>query len=106
MDAVVVVTTLPAPEKAAEIAQALVGEGLCACVNIVPGIRSIYRWGGEVCDDHEVLCLIKTRADGVERLRERIVALHPYQLPEIVVLPITAGHAPYLAWIHEVTKAP
>ena len=99
-------TTAPAADKAAAIARTLVEEGLVACVNIVPGIRSIYRWQGEICDDTEVLCLMKTRRDRAEPARERLVALHPYQLPEVIVLEITAGHAPYLAWIDEVTKTP
>jgi len=86
-------------EKAAEIARTLVEERLAACVNIVPGVRSIYRWKGEVCDDAEVLCVIKTRQDRVDALRDRLPALHPYEVPELVVLEVASGHAPYLAWI-------
>src|SRR5687768_18173453 len=72
----VALSTAPNVEKAAEIARALVLEGLCACVNIVPGVRSIYFWDGELCDGAEVMCVIKTRADRVEALRERLIALH------------------------------
>jgi periplasmic divalent cation tolerance protein len=98
-DHVVALSTAPSEEKAAELARALVEERLAACVNIVPRVRSIYRWNGELCDDAEVLCVIKTRKDRVEALRLRLPALHPYEVPELVVLEIAAGHAPYLAWI-------
>jgi periplasmic divalent cation tolerance protein len=101
MDAehVVALSTAPSADKAAEIARALVEERLAACVNVVPAVRSFYRWQGELCDDAEALCVIKTRADRVEALRARLVALHPYEVPELVVLPIVGGHAPYLSWI-------
>jgi periplasmic divalent cation tolerance protein len=95
----VALTTAPSEEKAAELARALVSEGLAACVNIVPGVRSIYTWKGEVQDEAEVLCVVKTRADRVEALRARLVALHPYEVPELVVLDVTAGHEPYLEWV-------
>jgi periplasmic divalent cation tolerance protein len=99
-----VLMTAPSAEVAATIARAVVGEGLAACVNIVPGVRSIYRWQGEVCDDAEVLCVIKTRAERFEALRARIAALHPYEVPEIIALPIAAGSAPYLAWIDSLCR--
>jgi periplasmic divalent cation tolerance protein len=95
----VALSTAPSAEVAAEIASALVKEGLAACVNIVPAVRSIYQWEGKLCDESEVLCVMKTRSDRVEALRARLVALHPYQVPELIVLPVTAGHEPYLAWV-------
>ncbi len=98
---VVAITTAPSAEKAAEIARALVGERLAACVNLVPGVTSIYRWQGAVHEDAETVCVIKTRRDLVDRLRARLVALHPYEVPELVVLDVVDGHAPYLAWIDE-----
>jgi periplasmic divalent cation tolerance protein len=98
---VVALTTAPTVEKAAEIARALVDERLAACVNVVPGVRSIYRWKGEICDDAEILCVIKTRADHIEALRARLVALHPYEVPELVVIDVAGGHLPYLSWIDE-----
>jgi periplasmic divalent cation tolerance protein len=98
---VVALSTAPSSEKAAELARILVGEGLAACVNVVPGVRSIYRWQGEIHDDAEVLCVIKTRRDRLEALRARLVALHPYEVPELVALDVTGGHAPYLAWLDE-----
>jgi periplasmic divalent cation tolerance protein len=100
----VVLMTAPSAEVAADMARALVGEGLAACVNIVPGVRSIYRWQGELCDDAEVLCVIKTRADRFEALRARIVALHPNEVAEIIALPVAAGNPPYLAWIDSLCR--
>jgi periplasmic divalent cation tolerance protein len=100
----VALTTAPSAEKAAEIARALVTEGLAACVNIVPGVRSIYAWKGEIVDDAEALCVVKTRADRVEALRARLVALHPYEVPELVVLDVTGGHEPYLSWVEESSR--
>ena len=98
---VVALSTAPSVDKAAEIARALVEERLAACEKLVPPVRSIYRWKGETCDDAEVLCVIKTRRDRVDALRERLVALHPYEVPELVVLDVEAGHGAYLKWIDE-----
>ena len=95
----VALSTAPNMDTASTIARALVEEGLCACVNIVPAVRSIYLWDGEVCDGSEVMCVIKTRSDRIDALRERLVALHPYEVPELIVLDIADGHEPYLSWI-------
>lgn len=96
--------TAPDTDVAGRIASALVDERLVACVNILPGLRSIYRWEGKLCDDAEVLCLMKTRLDLFPALRDRIAILHPYQVPEIIALPLAAGHAPYLDWVRQTTK--
>ena len=98
-DALVVLVTAPTAERAAEIARALVEERLAACGNVLAGVRSIYRWEGKVQDDQEVLLLLKTTRDRFEALRERVVALHPYQVPEVIALAVETGSAPYLAWI-------
>jgi periplasmic divalent cation tolerance protein len=98
---VVVLSTVATAEDAARVARALVERRLAACVNVVPAVRSIYRWKGRVEEDEERLLVIKTRGDRFEALREALVALHPYELPEAIVLPIEAGHTPYLAWIDE-----
>jgi periplasmic divalent cation tolerance protein len=103
-DALVVLVTAPTPERAAEIARALVEERLAACGNVVPAIRSIYRWEGMVQDDQEALLVLKTTRDRFEALRERVVALHPYQVPEVLALEVEAGSAPYLAWIAAETR--
>lgn len=98
-DIVLVYVTAPNADVAATLARALVEERLAACGNIVPGLRSIYAWQGEIHDDAEVLLLLKTRAARVPALAARVVALHPYDLPEVVAVPVVAGHAPYLDWV-------
>ena len=102
-DALVVLVTTPTPERAAELARALVEERLAACGNVVPGLRSIYRWEGKVQDDAEALLLLKTTRARFEALRERVLALHPYEVPEVIALPVEAGSARYLAWIASAT---
>lgn len=101
--AVVVLSTAPNEEEGARIARALVEERLAACVNLVPQIRSIYRWQDAVQDEREVLLVIKTQTSRQAALVERIRALHSYTCPEAVVLPLVAGSQPYLDWLAEVT---
>ena len=105
-DFVVVFVTVPNAELAASLAKTLVAEKLVACVSILPGLRSIYAWEGKVCDEPELLCLLKTRRTLFSSLRERVTALHPYQVPEIIALPLVDGNAPYLAWLRDETRAP
>lgn len=94
------------PEAAPGLARALVERRLAACVNIVPGVRSIYRWKGEVVEDSESTLLVKTAADAVEALRAALIELHPYQVPEVVVLDVdsNASHAPYVDWVRAATR--
>ena len=99
MSAIVVFCTCPDEATAERIASTLVAERLAACVNRIPGIDSIYRWEREVHRDSEVLLLIKTTRERFDALRERIVALHPYELPEVIAVDIALGHTPYLDWI-------
>jgi len=98
---VVVLSAIGAQSDAERVATSLVEERLAACVNIVPGVVSIYRWKGNVEQEPELMLVIKTLAERVEALKARLVQLHPYELPEVVVIPIGGGHAPYLAWIEE-----
>jgi periplasmic divalent cation tolerance protein len=100
----VVFCTCPA-EAAKGLARQLVEEHLVACVNIVPGLTSIYRWEGKVCEDGESLLVIKTRAELMARLSARIVELHPYEVPEVIALPLAAGEGnpAYLDWLMEQT---
>jgi periplasmic divalent cation tolerance protein len=91
--------TCPNAESARHLAETLVGESLAACVNRVPGVHSTYRWKGEVTTDAEELLLIKTTAGRFEALKERLLALHPYELPELIAIPVERGHAAYLDWV-------
>lgn len=98
--------TCPDRDHAERIARTLVEERLAACVNLLPGLRSIYRWQGMVESADETLLLIKTAADRFDALQARLRALHPYELPEIVAVEIAAGLPPYLDWIVAETRAP
>jgi periplasmic divalent cation tolerance protein len=99
MPAVVVLSTFPDETRAADIARALVDARLAACVNLVAGARSIYRWQGAIEEAREVLAVIKTTSDRLDALRTRLVELHPYEVPEVIAMPVVGGHAPYLDWI-------
>ena len=102
-DYVVGLVTAPASE-AAQLARSVVESNLAACVNIIPAVRSIYRWQGELCDDEESQLIIKTRAEHVEALRDRLIALHSYDVPEVIFLPVVSGNPAYLSWIDAQTK--
>ena len=100
MDTILLVCcTAPDPDTARELARTLVEERLAACVNVVPGLRSLYRWQGKVHEDAEALLLLKTTAARYQALQERLRALHPYELPEIVAVPVSAGLPAYLEWV-------
>ena len=105
-DALLVFTTLPSADKAAELAKVVVEERLAACANLLPAIRSIYHWQGKLQDENEVLVLLKTRAEHLERLKLRILELHPYEVPEVLAVPVEAGYQPYLDWLAGETKSP
>jgi len=100
---VVVFCTFPDADAAHAAARALVEAELAACVNILPTIRSVYRWRGEVQDDSEALALMKTTEARFPKLRERLAELHPYECPEIIASAIEHGHGPYLDWVREMT---
>lgn len=97
----VVLMTAPNRGVAESLVRRLVEEGVVACGNILPDITSIYRWRGEVEHETEVLVLFKTTPSGTGRLVERVPELHPYEVPEVLVLPLEAGHGPYIQWIHQ-----
>ena len=101
---VVALSTFPSPDQAAEIGRVLVAEGLAACVNLVGPIRSIYSWKGELCDDAETLAIVKTTRERFEAMKARLVALHPYEVAEVIALPVEAGHLPYLSWVADQTR--
>ncbi len=99
---VLVLTTLPADHAdAAAFAGALIEEHLAACVNVLPVMTSIYRWKGTLEQNREQQLIIKTTADRIVALEAKIRAMHPYDLPELLVIPVRAGSAEYLAWVQE-----
>jgi periplasmic divalent cation tolerance protein len=100
----IIFVTTPTVEEGRKIAQILVGRKLAACVNILPEVTSIYTWQGEVCEDGEVLMIIKTRADLFDALSATVAEEHPYEVPEVIALPLTTGAVSYLNWIDEVTR--
>jgi len=100
-ESLVVLSTVGTSDDAERIARSLVESRLAACVNVLPGLTSIYRFEGAVERDAEVLLLIKTRRDTFEALRQALVAMHPYAVPEVVALRVEAVHEPYRAWLDE-----
>lgn len=91
--------TCPDAASAQKLAETLVGERLAACVNRLPGVLSTYRWQGEVATEEEELLLIKTTTDRYGALEARLPELHPYELPELIALPLDHGLAAYLDWV-------
>jgi periplasmic divalent cation tolerance protein len=102
-ESLVVFVTCGSEEEAFRIAHVLVEERVAACVNLVSPIRSIYRWKGKVCDEHEWLLVIKTQMARFDDLETRVRALHSYSVPEIIALPIIKGNSSYLNWLKEMT---
>ena len=101
---IVIFCTVPSKDVGNKIGSALVDKKVAACVNIVPGLTSIYEWKGKVCNDEECLLIVKSRKALFERIKKEILQLHPYELPEVISLQITDGLEPYLGWIAENTK--
>ncbi len=97
----IALTTCDSMDSAAALARGLVDRGLVACVNLVPGVRSIYRWKGEIQDDAEVLLVMKTDLQRLQALASAVEELHAYETPEFVVLPVESGSQAYLDWISE-----
>lgn len=94
-----VLTTCPGTITAKKIANEVVMEKLGACVQVIPGVQSFFRWVGKVDNSEEILLLIKTTTDRYQALQDRITALHPYELPEIIAVPISGGLEGYLKWV-------
>src|SRR5690242_9343308 len=95
-DALVVLTTVSSADEAVALINALLDRRLIACGTMLPGARSFYRWGGKVADEQEVVLLLKTRAARLELLEAAFGELHPYKVPELLALPVTAGLSKYL----------
>ena len=104
MKATILLVTAPDARSAARLSDALVGERLAACVTVLPGARSTYRWKGKIERAREAVLLVKTRAGLVRRVERRVRELHPYDVPEILALPVSSGEKRYLKWIEESTK--
>ena len=99
-----VLITAPDEATARKLARSLVEERLAACVNVVSGLTSIYRWEGEVHEDAELLLLVKTTAAALPELEARVRALHPYSVPELLALAVDSGLDRYLSWVKENVK--
>ena len=96
---VAVITTVPDPEVAESIARAVVEERLAACANLLGNVVSVFRWENRMERKVEVLVIMKTTQQGFDNLRRRIVELHPYDVPELIALPVQGGYEPYLQWV-------
>jgi periplasmic divalent cation tolerance protein len=104
MAALIAFCTCPDRDHADTLARALVDRRLAACVSLLPGVHSVYRWQGGLEHAEEVQLLIKTSADRFAALQAAVLELHPYELPELIAVEVAAGLAPYLAWIGESTR--
>jgi periplasmic divalent cation tolerance protein len=102
----VLLSTCPEAATAHRIGRTLADASLVACVNIVPGLRSIYRWSDTVQDEAEILMIMKTTGSCLAAARETLLSLHPYDVPAPVALPIADGHDAYLRWVSTSTRAP
>jgi periplasmic divalent cation tolerance protein len=98
-EAMVVLCTFPDEEKARQIGTHLVEKQYAACVSIVPSVQSIYQWDGKLCNEHEILVLIKTTREAFPVMSRELAALHPYDEPEIIALPVADGSAGFLDWL-------
>ena len=103
-DVVLALTTLGNPAQARELVQRLVDQRLIACGTIVPGATSVYRWQGKVTAEDEVVVLLKTRKDSWDALKAAVEAHHPYEVPELVAIPVVDGLKPYLDWVASETS--
>jgi periplasmic divalent cation tolerance protein len=104
MKPIVVFCTVGSEENAHQIANALVEDKLAACVNVIPGLLSFYRWQGMIHRDQEWLLMIKSTEEAFEKLEQRIKELHTYTVPEIIALPVIQGSMDYLNWMGENVK--
>jgi periplasmic divalent cation tolerance protein len=102
---IVIMITVPSREVGEQVANALVEGRLVACVNIVPGISSIYQWQGNIEQEDELLLIAKSRATLFNRVATLVKQIHPYDVPEVIAIPIVAGSSEYLAWIDTETAS-
>lgn len=100
-DVVTVLTTTARAEQAETLARSLLDARLIACANVLPGATSLYRWDGRVQKDDEVVVIMKSTHERLELLKERLLEEHPYDVPEVIVLPVVDGSRPYLDWVRQ-----
>lgn len=100
MAALVVLTTVPDAAAGAKLARALVKSGVAACVNVIPGVRSVYRWKGKIAESREALLLVKAPKKNFRAIERLVRDKHPYELPEVLAIPVAGGSAGYLQWLH------
>lgn len=105
MEEIVVLVTVSSEGEATSLSRILVENGLAACVNIIPGVRSIFKWDGKISEEQEFLLLAKTGRQAFGQLVSMVKANHSYTVPEIIALPIQLGSEEYLAWIRDTTKS-
>ncbi len=98
-DTLIMLCSCPSHAIARQLAEQMVAEGWSACVQIVPGITSIYQWQGKVCQESEVLLVIKTATDVITTLTQWLIEAHPYDVPEVITIPISGGSQMYLDWL-------
>jgi periplasmic divalent cation tolerance protein len=105
LEHIVILVTTASSDEARSIGNALVQQGLAACVNVLPGISSLFVWEGKTDRADEVLLIIKSKSDVFEEVVSLVKKMHSYEVPEIIALPIVAGYRPYLDWITEAVKS-
>jgi len=103
-DYMVVLTTCSSEDEAKRIAKKLVEEHLIACANVIANVFSIYKWQGQLCEEGEVLIIMKSRREHLNKIQNRIKVLHSYDVPEIIALPIIGGSQAYLDWVFQETQ--
>ena len=99
MDCLLVISNFPSIEVARQIGTKLVGLQLAACVNLIPAIESIYQWNGKIETEKEVMAFFKTTSSRYDEFEKTLLTLHPYEVPEIIALPLEKGHQDYLSWV-------
>jgi len=101
---IMIITTVNSDSAAKKIAQALIEEKLAACVNIIPSVTSIFRWEGKVSTESELILIAKSKKKLFDEIKDKILSLHPYKLPEIITVPIVDGSKEYLKWVEDELK--
>lgn len=104
IDFIVVLITTSSTDEAKKIGNSLINKNLAACANIIPSVQSIFKWKGNICNESEVMIIVKTRLELFDELQSEVKELHSYEVPEIIALPIITGNENYLKWINGETQ--